>query len=142
MKIHGLVWLAYILFLGQMTLGNQNPDQMFLKGIKQQMFEIVTVCTAKNTKKPIVAKDKKVILKIRSNYDMGNSTLVLVLNGQKVKYSLKETGTESVGVKVKVVTSVNYDIVIDCEGKLKPGENELKINGYGDPQVKNFKVAQ
>jgi hypothetical protein len=142
MKIHILVLLIFIPFFKQMPVANQTLDKVFSKGIEQQMFEIVTVCGAKKAKKTIGVKDKKMIIKIRSNNDMGNSTLLVVLNGQKVKHDFKETGTESIGVKIKVVTSVNYDLVVECQGKLKPGENELKINGYGDQQVKIFKVGK
>lgn len=71
---------------------------------------------------------------------MGNSTIVVVLNGKKVKHEMKETGTESVGAKVKVVTGVKYDIIAECKGLLNVGENEVVIKGYGIPQKRIFKV--
>jgi hypothetical protein len=55
---------------------------------------------------------------------------------------MKEVGTESVGSKVKVVTGVIYDIIADCKGLLKIGENEVHIKGYGVPQERVFKIRQ
>ena len=71
---------------------------------------------------------------------MGNATIVVVLNGKKVNHEMKEIGTESTGSKVKVVTGVIYDIIADCKGLLKIGENEVVIKGYGIPQQRKFKL--
>lgn len=108
--------------------------------VDKQLFEITRVGHIKTGKKKLNLKSKRLKIKIRSNYDMGNSTIVVVLNGKKVTHEMKETGTESVGSKVKVVTGVKYDIIIKCLGLLKSGENEVLIKGYGIPQKRMFKV--
>lgn len=108
--------------------------------VDKHLFEITRVGHVKTGKKKLNPKSKKFKIKIRSNYDMGNSTIVVVLNGKKVKHEMKETGTESVGAKVKVVTGVKYDIIAECKGLLNVGENEVVIKGYGIPQKRIFKV--
>jgi len=108
--------------------------------VDRQLFEIQRVYHAKSDKKKISIKDKKIRVDIRSNYDMGNATLEIVINGQKVKHQIKEIGTESAGSKVKVVTGVIYEIVINTPEILKTGENELLIKGYGLAQSKKFKI--
>jgi hypothetical protein len=140
MKIYLIVLFVFISFFSNENQYNQATCRTVFPGLYQQMFEIVAIYNAKSPKKPITAKDKKLGIKISSGYDMGNTQLVIILNGQKVKYSIKETGTELVGGKVKVVTSVNYEIFIDCPNLLKQGDNELKINGFGNQPMKIFKV--
>jgi hypothetical protein len=110
--------------------------------VDKQLFEITRVGHLKTGKKKLSTKDKKFKIQIRSPYDMGNATIVVVLNGKKVNHQMKEVGTESAGVKVKVVTGVIYDIIADCKGLLKIGENEVHIKGYGVPQERVFKIRQ
>ncbi len=69
---------------------------------------------------------------------MGNATIVVVVNGKKVNCVMKEAGAESVGAKVKVVTVVIYDIIANCKGLLKTGQNELVIKGYDTEQQRIF----
>ena len=140
MKIYSIALFVFLSFFMKESQYNHATCKTVFPGLDQQMFEIVAIYNAKSPKKPITAKDKRLCVKISSGYDMGNTQLVIFLNGQKIKYSIKETGTESVGGKVKVVTSVNYEILFDCPNLLKPGDNELKINGFGDQQAKIFKV--
>ena len=110
--------------------------------VDKQLFEITRVGHLKTGKKKLSSKDKKFKIKIRSNYDMGNATIIVVLNGEKVKHQVKEVGTESVGSKVKVITGVIYDIIGECKGILKIGDNELIIKGYGSPQKRIFKIKK
>jgi hypothetical protein len=140
MKINSIALFVFLSFFMKESQYSPATCKTVFPGLDQQMFEIVAIYNAKSSKKPIIAKDKKLGIKIGSGYDMGNTQLVIFLNGQKIKYSIKEIGTESVGGKVKVVTSVNYEILIDCTNLLKQGDNELKINGFGDQQTKIFKV--
>ncbi len=108
--------------------------------VDKQLFEITRVGNLKTGKKKLSSKDKKFKIQIRSPYDMGSATIIIVLNGKKVNHQMKDVGTESAGVKVKVVTGVIYDIIADCKGLLKIGENEVVINGYGIPQKRVFKI--
>jgi hypothetical protein len=140
MKIYSIALFVFLSFFMKESQYSPAPCKTVFPGLYQQMFEIVAIYNAKSPKKPITAKDKRLSIKISSGYDMGNTQLVIFLNGQKIKYSIKETGTESVGGKVKVVTSVNYEILTDCPNLLKPGDNELIINGFGEQQLKIFKV--
>jgi hypothetical protein len=110
--------------------------------VDKKLFEITRVGHLKTGKKKLSSKDKKLKIKIRSPYDMGNATIVVVLNGKKVEHQIKELGTESAGVKVKIVTGVIYDIIAECKGLLKPGENKVVIKGYGVPQERVFKIRQ
>lgn len=110
--------------------------------VDKQLFEIQRIQHAKSDKKKISVKDKKIRVTIRSNYDMGNATLELYLNDKKVSFTINEIGTESTGSKVKIVTGVIYEIVVNADKKLKTGENELLIRGYGLAQSKKFKLKQ
>lgn len=132
-----LIAFSILFFL----LSNETQSQTE-SSVDKQLFEITRIGHLKTGKKKLSPKSKKFKIKIRSNYDMGNATIVVVLNGKKVNHQLKEVGAESTGVKVKVVTGVIYDIIADCKDILKTGENKLVIRGYGFPQERVFKVRQ
>jgi hypothetical protein len=125
------------LCLNPNDLRSENPIH---SNFKQELFEIQGIYHANSDKKKIEVKNKKFKVKIKSNNDMGNATLVLMLNGKIVKHQIKEVGTESMGSKVKVITAVIYEITIETDGLLKLNENELIIKGYGTAQTKNFIV--
>jgi len=127
--------LAVLFFLPIKSIFGQSES-----AVDKQLFEITRVGHLKTGKKKLTTKNKKFKIKIRSNYDMGNATIAVVLNGKKIKHEMKEVDTESVGAKVKVVTGVIYDIIADCKGLLKLGENELTIKGYGTAQKRVFKI--
>jgi hypothetical protein len=52
--------------------------------VDKQLFEITRVGHLKTGKKKLSTKDKKFKIQIRSPYDMGNATIVVVLNGKKL----------------------------------------------------------
>ena len=137
MKILRTSALLFVLCFFTATINGQTESS-----VDKNLFEITRVGHLKTGKKKLAVKDKKFKIKIRSPYDMGNATIVVALNGKKVKHQMKEVGTESLGSKVKVVTGVIYDIIAECKGLLKVGENKLVIKGYGVSQEKLFKVRQ
>lgn len=136
-NIIGLVSLSVVFLLFFSTVQGQ-PES----AVDKQLFEITRGGHLKTGKKKLSTKDKKFKIKIRSPYDMGNATIVVVLNGEKVNHQMKEVGTESAGAKVKVVTGVIYDIIADCKNLLKVGENKVVINGCGIPQDRVFKIRE
>mgnify|MGYP003565966218 CR=1 FL=1 len=136
-KLRFSVAIALLFFLSFEFMIAQSES-----AVDKQLFEITRVGHLKTGKKKLTVKDKKFKIKIRSPYNMGNATIVVVLNGKKVNHQMKEIGTESAGGKVKVVTGVIYDIIADCKGLLKIGENEVLIKGYGIPQKRMFKLKK